>query len=524
MTITMNELHDSRAEWPYPALLPHSIKAYPIVQVAPRIGPQRPEVWPPPMAADVAAWKARTSYFPSLGSQIYVHVPFCPFICHFCPLYKVTKASDRTLDRKEEFVRALIEEIEIYGSIPAAAGHRYHAVYFGGGTPTELSPEQLSRILAALRRNFTIGDDAEITLEGVARQMLEPGYLERAFSYGFNRISFGVQSLDPRTRQRIGRGDKVDDYPALITLARSLSRSANVNCEIMAGLPEQTYELFEQDLAGVMSWGTDSLDILYYVHMAGTKLKQLVAKGKRSSPELGGPLLRLRKLTNNIFREAGWHQVTGEVFVRGERDLFVHTSFGGGGNALNSLLALGPSGFGQLGGTVYHNVCDLDRYLESVRRRLLPVNTAQTLDLATAQRRALLMALLRLEIPEFLLEEGVGRRLASRWSLLGLIERVPGGHRLTERGALWYNHMQMEAMPAWEMLKIARMFGSIEEQRRSLAGDGDASSQSRELLEMVRAQDNMGRVAEWAYQAFLRVHKLPFFDQRAIGFTGAIDA
>jgi coproporphyrinogen III oxidase-like Fe-S oxidoreductase len=512
----MSEHHESRSRWPYPALLPHSLKAYPVVQVAPRVGPQ--PVWPPPMPPALVAWRDETAYQGSIGSQIYLHVPFCPFLCHFCPLYKVPM-SKRSDERKERFVQTLIEEIELYGATPSVAGRRFNTLYFGGGTPTELTPAQLGRIIQALRRNFTITPDAEITLEGVARQMLAPGYLEQAFEQGFNRISFGVQSLDLRQRQRIGRGDKVVDYPALVELVRQLKPDANVNCEIMAGLPEQTFETFEQDLKGIMSWRTDSLDILYYVHMPGTKLTKLVSTGQRGGPEYGGHLLQLRQFTNSVFREQGWKQVTGEVFVRQERDLFVHTSFGGGGNGLNSLLALGPSSFGHLNGTVYQNVCDLDQYEEAVSRRHFPVGTAQTMDLATARRRALLLSLLRMEVPEFLIQTPWERYLEYRWKQHGLIERTPGGYRLSERGALWYNHMQMDTLPLTEMMKLLRMFGSIQEQEKALSG-GELDSQSRELLSFVRG--SMGPTAVLGYKALLKIQQLPFFDQRAIGFTGPV--
>jgi len=473
------------------------------------------------MEPRVAAWRDQTSYFQSAGSQIYLHVPFCPFLCHFCPLYKV-QMSERTEDRKELFVRSLIDEIELYGGIPTAAGRHFNAIYFGGGTPTELTPEQLGRIIQALRRNFTIAPDAEITLEGVARQMLAPGYLEQCFQLGFNRVSFGVQSLDQRQRARIGRGDQVVDYPALISLVRSLRADANVNCEIMAGMPEQTFEAFQKDLTGIMSWNTDSLDVLYYVHIPGTRLTRLVANGRRAGPELGGHLLNLRQFTNTTFRDAGWQQVTGEVFIRKDRDLFVHTGFGGGGNGLNTVIGLGPSAFGMVGGTVYQNVCDLTQYIQTVRTGLLPVNTAQALDIDTVRRRAMLLSLIRLEIPEFIAETARERLLLHRWQQHGLIRRVPGGYRLTERGALWYNHMQMDALSLVEKVKIMRMFGSIEEQDEALSNAEASTAQSRELMTFVRG--SMGPAAVWAYRAMLKVHKLPFFDRRAISFTGPVQA
>lgn len=519
-----HESHDSRSRWPYPAMLPHSIKAYPIVQLAPEIGPQRPADFPPRMPIALAEWREATSHYPNHGSQIYLHIPFCPFLCHFCPLYKVKKSEDRTLDKKELFVRALIREIELYAKIPSAAGQPYNAIYFGGGTPTELSPEQLGRILGALRRHFQVTPDAEITLEGVAKQMLAPGYVEQALKLGFNRFSFGVQSLDVTHRRRIGRGDGVDDYPALIELVRKLAPEANVNCEIMANMPEQTFESFQSDVGELIRWGTNSVDILYYVHMPGTQLYNFVSADRRGGPEYGGRLMEFRKFTNQTFRRHGYAQVTGEVFVRDERDLFVHTSFGGGGNGLNALLALGPSGFGQLNGTVYQNLCDNVAYIEAVDSGLLPVARAETMTVETAERRALLLSLLRLEIPDFLVKGIRTRRLVGKWKEMGLIKHDVGRYRLTDRGLLWYNHMQVESLPVFELLRVLRMFGSIEDQTKAFSRrEEEMGSQEREVLEIVRSQFGSSRLGKLAHMATLKLHDLPFFDRRAVGFTGPIE-
>ncbi|MEO8844074.1 MAG: hypothetical protein ABI591_05410, partial [Kofleriaceae bacterium] len=108
---------DELAEhWPYPAVLTQSVKAYPVVQVMPRIGPQQVATWPRPMSSRVAAWRDRIGG--GTTNQIYVHVPFCPFICHFCPLYKVQTPRERTDPSKERFVQSLLAEIDLWAAAP----------------------------------------------------------------------------------------------------------------------------------------------------------------------------------------------------------------------------------------------------------------------------------------------------------------------------------------------------------------------------------------------------------------------
>jgi coproporphyrinogen III oxidase-like Fe-S oxidoreductase len=518
----MNPQLNHRSRWPYAALLPHSVKVYPVVQVANLVGAQTAQQWPPQMNGRVAEWADRTGQQAAIN-QIYLHIPFCPFLCPFCPLYKVSDVRERTADSRAAYVEHLIREIEMYGRVTSLADKTYDAVYFGGGTPTELRPEQLIRILNALRRNFHISPTAEITLEGVARQMLAPGYLESCFAGGFNRISFGVQSLDDTVRRQIGRGDKVEDYPAVMELARQLNPRVPVNVDMMAGLPGQSRAVLERDVRAVIGWGADSIDVLYYVNMPGTLLYKKVTDGRRDAPHYGADMLGMRQMVNQLLAESGYRQVTGEVFTRTDRDLFVHSSFGGGENALNTVLALGPSAFGLINGTIYHNVADLNRYIKDLDNGYFPIQTAEVLGLGAARRRALLLAILKLHIPHALVDSWHIRRLVRRWKSQGLVEQVAGGYKLTTDGALWYNHMQMELLSLSDQLQLLRMFGSSDEQRRMLAKDeGELYPHERELLSVIRS-NRFGGLRLMAYRAYLLLRQLPWFDQRAVGFTGPID-
>ena len=477
------------------------------------------------MDPNLARWRAENSNVVSLGNQIYLHVPFCPFLCHFCPLYKVESPRERTNEHRYHFVEALVAEIEMYGRVPAVAGKRFNTVYFGGGTPTELTPSQIGRILEALRRNFEILPEAEITLEGVAGQMLAPDYLASCADLGFNRISFGVQTMDVDLRKRIGRGDRAEDYLTLIELARTLAPSVIVNVDLMAGLPDQTLYSFEADLQQLVEWNTDSADVFSYVMLPGTKLHENVSKRRRGPPGSGERLLAMRMLTNQILTKAGFRQITGEVFTRTDRDLFTHTSFGGGGSALNSVLALGPSSFGSLRGTVYRNVPDLHAYKEAVHNGYFPVDTATTMNVRMAHRRAVLLGLLRLEVPNMLVDSGRMRRQIEQWTARNLVEPNNGGYRLTEFGALWFNHMQMEMLSLCDLAKAARFFGPIGDQLRATRRSfGRPQSYERELLRLVRHGGRFGRLSYLGYLAYLYLRQRPYFERTAMGFTGPVEA
>jgi oxygen-independent coproporphyrinogen-3 oxidase len=476
------------------------------------------------MNSGVKMWLKRFRASDQPINQIYLHIPFCPFFCSFCPLYKVQNSKERSADSKEAFVRALIKEIELYGTVADAASQPYASIYFGGGTPTELSPDQLARILTALRSTFHILPDAEITLEGVARHMLAPGYLEGCFAAGFNRLSYGMQTLNPHLRKIIGRGDDVRDYERFITHVRSINPNVSVNIDLMVGLPSQTVADVESDLQQAVAWGVNSMDVLYYVNMPGTQLRRQSDDGTRPAPHYGQDLLEKRHGVYQFMQANGFQSLTGEVFVREERDLFTQASFGGAPHAQNTLLALGPSGFGQLNGTSYQNIPSLSRYCEIVEAGKLPIHTAQTLDLPTARRRAWLMAVLRLFIPSSLVATSSEQQWIQKWLNAGLVERAVGGYGLTSLGRLWYNHMQMDLLPMLEQVKLLRMFSGFREQHQATRKpDEDLKSHERELLAMIRSRGTFSDLRMWAYKAYLRLRLLPLLDNRAIGFTGVVE-
>lgn len=511
----------ARAVWPYPAMLPYSVKVYPIVQVSDEIGPQRPGSWPPAMDPRVAAWAERIDRSPA-HNQLYLHVPFCPFLCHFCPLYKHPATGDRNKELKAHFVEALKREIAMVA--PAHMGTPFQSVYFGGGTPTELTAEELGDLLATLRSNFCVTADAEITLEGVARQMLSDGYIETCIGHGFNRFSFGVQTTDPALRKRIGRGDSVNDYPALISLIRKLAPGASVNVDFMAGLPEQTFESIETDIDVIRRWDVNSVDVLYYVMLPGTRLRKLVQLGTRPSPDSGERLLEVRQLVNQSLAKREFVQRTGEVFVRDDENRFVQASYGGGVSCVNTVLGLGPSAFGITDGFVYQNVCDLDLYLKQINERLIPVQRGRRLTVQLARRRAVIFSIMRLNIDEALVDDSSYRSVLNNWQRNGLICRSGRSYLLTEMGRLWYNHMQIDCLPFTDVLSTLRMFGSIEEQNQMLKKSQSELSQfEREVLTLIGGR-RLKTIRHWGYRTFLAIHRAAGLDGRAIGFTGAIES
>ncbi len=170
---------------------------------------------------------------------IYIHVPFCRSKCYYCDFCSRTRADDEI---KAIYVKRLCEEIE--GTAKRIGNDRPIAdtVYFGGGTPTLLSPSQLEKILGAVERNFGIENGAEITAE-TNPKTADGEKLKNMRSAGINRLSIGMQSVHDNELRALGRIHSFADFCKTFSEARGAGFD-NISADLMYGIPEQTRESF----------------------------------------------------------------------------------------------------------------------------------------------------------------------------------------------------------------------------------------------------------------------------------------
>ena len=172
---------------------------------------------------------------------IYIHVPFCLSKCHYCDFCSVQRADE---DKKERYTARLCQEIAEFAEKIREIGEAPVAdtVYFGGGTPTLLSPEQIGRILDAVKINFGIAESAEITIETNPKSA-GGEKLRKIREVGVNRISIGMQSVHDGELKALGRIHNFADFKATFSEAREAGFD-NISVDLMYGIPVQTKESF----------------------------------------------------------------------------------------------------------------------------------------------------------------------------------------------------------------------------------------------------------------------------------------
>jgi len=218
----------------------------------------------------------------SLG--IYISVPFCRAKCTYCNFASGVSSPDAI----DSYVAKLCQEI---AAAPATA-ERLHAnlphtvdtLYFGGGTPSLLEPQQLRRIFTALRQSFDLDAGAEITLEAAPGQITD-GVLAEAQLQGVNRISLGVQSFDDRELQAAGRMHRRAD---IFEAARILRDAGfrNISMDLIAGLAQQTRASWDESISRILDIRPQHISIYLLEIDEGSRLgKESLAGGSRYSAE-----------------------------------------------------------------------------------------------------------------------------------------------------------------------------------------------------------------------------------------------
>ena len=170
----------------------------------------------------------------SLG--LYIHIPFCESKCKYCGFLSKANESEEQI---EKYVKYLISEIEI-NCESVSDSYYVDSIFIGGGTPSMLKPGQIKDIMEAVKSNFYVTKNAEITIESNPNS-LDEIKLKTYLNAGINRISIGVQSLDNDVLKTIGRVHNRDEAIAAIKLAKTIGFE-NINIDLMFGLPDQSYE------------------------------------------------------------------------------------------------------------------------------------------------------------------------------------------------------------------------------------------------------------------------------------------
>jgi oxygen-independent coproporphyrinogen-3 oxidase len=208
---------------------------------------------------------------------IYIHIPFCRSRCSYCDfatgLYESVLA--------ERYVASVASEIASWREVDQT--EPVDTIYFGGGTPSLLSPAQLEALMQAARTRFEVSPNAEVTME-MNPGTVTPETLTAFKELGMNRASFGAQTFDDRDLARLGRSHTAEDARRTYSLLREAGFD-NVSFDIIAGLPGQTLSGWKRNLVEAFALGPEHLSFYLLEVHEGTPLAAHIRTGLQPSPD-----------------------------------------------------------------------------------------------------------------------------------------------------------------------------------------------------------------------------------------------
>lgn len=212
-----------------------------------------------------------------MTAGVYLHIPFCKSRCSYCDF-----ATDvyRNNDAVERYVDALCSEIR---KSKCEIQNLADTIYFGGGTPSLLTPSQLERILKTVTTTFDISHNAEITME-MNPATVTPATLAEYKKLGVNRASFGVQTFDDRALKLLARGHDADDARKTFAMLREAGFD-NISFDLIAGLPNQTLEDWSRNLDEAIAMSPEHLSLYLLEIHEGTPLAEQVRVGRAARPD-----------------------------------------------------------------------------------------------------------------------------------------------------------------------------------------------------------------------------------------------
>lgn len=284
---------------------------------------------------------------------LYLHIPFCVQKCRYCDFlsFPVADAEKRTAS-VDPYVRRLCREIQDRGK--QCGDYRVDSLFFGGGTPSLLSGDQMKRIMEQIKESFRVSEDAECSME------CNPGTATvdtlRAYrSAGINRLSIGLQSACDRELQRLGRIHNLKQFEDCFRWARQAGFT-NINVDLMSALPGQTRESYEKTLRFVAEHNPEHISAYSLILEEGTPLYE----ENPVLPDEDTDRLMYED-TKRILREYGYHRYEISNYAKEGSECRHNCKYWTRGEYLG--MGLGASS--QMKHARFQNVTDLTSYMEA---------------------------------------------------------------------------------------------------------------------------------------------------------------
>lgn len=285
---------------------------------------------------------------------IYIHIPFCQKRCIYCDFFSTTRSGE-----KPAYVDALCRELELRKDY--LNGEEIETIYLGGGTPSQLTEEELKKIFASLSNIYKVREDAEITLEANPDD-LTPDYIEMLRKLPINRISMGIQTFQEETLKILNRRHTAHQAIEAFRQCRKAGFQ-NISIDLMYGLPGETLETWKEDLRQAIDLRPEHISAYHLIYEEGTVLWKLREQHQVNEADEDLSLSLFTSLIKEL-KQAGYEHYEISNFCLPGLHSRHNSSYWTG----KKYLGCGPSAHSYDGVSRQWNMADLEAYMEGVQQ------------------------------------------------------------------------------------------------------------------------------------------------------------
>lgn len=391
-----------------------------------------------------ATWQSLLRQNPEPEQRVaYIHIPFCRHRCLYCGFFQNYSAAEL----EAVYIDHLIKELQMSRNSPYLSSGPVNAVFIGGGTPSTLAPQQVVRLLNAIRDCLPLANDYELTLEGRVNDLV-PAKIEAWLAHGVNRVSIGVQSFNPEVRRGVGRLDDTQTILKRLELLTSYNQAA-VIIDLIYGLPNQTDQVWANDVNLLKTAAIDGMDLYQLNIYEDSALQQAINAGKLPPAATTAQQARMfaaaeAELSAHVFSRLSichWRK------TNRERSIY-NTLIKAG----HSVIPFGAGAGGNIGGVAMFLNRDVGNYMKSIEQGHKPVagmllqpadSGLQNMVIGQLERGYLQLSALAACYGPAVLEL---ESLLEIWQGRGLLEFGPAVARLTVAGQFWYMNIAQSVL------------------------------------------------------------------------------
>ena len=376
----------------------------------------------------------------TLGDMgLYVHIPFCKQKCMYCDF----PAYQNLQDYYETYVYALVQEMDLWVSEhPESKERSIDTIYFGGGTPTELSIQQLQMIIDKIKSIFTIDKNCHMTIESNPGEV-DLQYLTKLVKLGFNRISFGVQTFDDKALTMLHRSHNGEKAKQAVYEAKEAGFT-DINIDLIYGLPRQTLEDIQHNLNIVKDLPINHISTYGLQVEVGTYLYHLVQKNLISIPSESIDESMYDTMMAGL-KELGFERYEISNFAKGNSYSRHNLKYW----HYIDYLGFGAGAHSFYDGIRRSNNRNVMPYIQSVDRYTMPTIDTETITVERAQEDFCFLALrTKWGLDEQKFEDRFGVSVHNLFGNIledlvtkGLLEYQNGSYHLTSEGAKHGNYV-----------------------------------------------------------------------------------